>query len=68
VAHDLRLAFDGRTAIVRARVRHSRVKVTGDAVAYLSGLEFVDLTDDARGLIASILDRAAGAPEAGDTI
>jgi hypothetical protein len=68
LAHDFRLTVDGRSAIVHARVRHSRVKVAGDAVAYLSGLEFVDLSEDGRALVAAILDRAGGAPQPGDTI
>lgn len=68
VAHDFRLTVDGRSAIVHARVRHSRVQVAGDAVAYLSGLEFVDLSEDGRVLVAAILDRAGGAPQPGDTI
>lgn len=68
VTHDLRLTFEGRTAILRAHVRHSRVQVTGDSVAYVSGLEFVDVGDDARALIQAIRERAGGTAEAGDTI
>lgn len=68
VAHDFRLSIDGRSAIVRARVRHSRVRVTGDAVAYVSGLAFLDPSPEARALVAAIVERAAAPAEPGDTI
>lgn len=68
VAHDFRLTVDDRSAIVHARVRHSRVQVSGDTVAYLSGLEFVDPSDQARAIVAAILDRAGGPAQPGDTI
>lgn len=58
VDHDFRLAVDGRSAIVHARLRHSRVQVTGDAVAYVAGLEFLDPSDEARAIVGAILERA----------
>lgn len=67
LTHDFRLTFDGRTAVVRAELRHARVEVTNDEVAYVSGLQFVDLSEDARALVAAILERA-GAGDAGDNI
>ena len=68
VMHDFRLSVDGRSAIVHARVRHSRVQVTGDTVAYLAGLEFVEPSAEARALVAAILDRAGPTAQPGDTI
>ncbi len=59
VDHDFRLGVDGRSAIVHARVRHSRVRIVGDTVAYVAGIEFLDPDEEARAIIGAILQRAA---------
>jgi hypothetical protein len=66
--HDFRLTIGDRSAIVRARVRHSRVLVTGDSVSYVAGLAFEAPSDEARRLVASILDRAQGGADPGGNI
>lgn len=67
--HDFRLSVGMRSAVVRARVLHNRVQVRGDLVAYVAGLEFVDLSDDARAALAMILEMAqAEGDDPGDTI
>jgi hypothetical protein len=58
VTHDFRVTVDDRTALVRARLAHSRVQMQGDAVSYLSGLEFVEPSQDAIHILDEIVARA----------
>jgi hypothetical protein len=58
VTHDFRVVVDDRTAIVRARLAHSRVQMQGDAVSFVSGLEFVEPSQEALEILADIVVRA----------
>ena len=57
LTHEFRVTADQRTAIVRARVAHSRVRMQGDAVSYLSGLEFVEPSQEAIEILEMIVER-----------
>ena len=53
--HELRLAFNDRSVIVRARVLHSRVSIDSDHVTYVSGVEFISPSPDAVALVTDLL-------------
>jgi hypothetical protein len=55
--HDFRLSIGDEAVTVRARVVHSRVAVRGDAVAFLTGLQFVDPTAAALSMIREFIDK-----------
>ena len=58
--HDLRIAFGDRSAVVRARVLHSRVAIHSDQVTYLSGVEFIALSPEARALLTDLVSHLVG--------
>ena len=60
LTHEFRLCLGDRVALVHARVRHSRVQLAGDAVTYVSGLEFVDPSPEALALLADLVGHLQG--------
>ena len=60
--HDLRIAFDGAAAVIKARVLHSRVSINSDQVTYLSGVEFVSPSPEALALLAVLIEQFPTAP------
>jgi hypothetical protein len=65
LTHDFRVTSGTRTALVRAKVAHSHVRMQGAAVSYLSGMEFVEPSPDAVSILEEIvaLARDALAPD-----
>lgn len=62
--HDVRLALGDVSVVVKGRVANSHVsEVERGNITYRSGLEFVAVSDAARGVIAAFLD----ALKAGET-
>jgi hypothetical protein len=61
VTHEFRVASGARTALVKAKVAHSRVQMHGDTVSYLSGLEFEQPSPEAVSLLEEIVALAQGA-------
>jgi hypothetical protein len=61
LTHEFRVTAGDRTALVRARVAHSRVQMRGDAVSYVSGLEFVEPPPEAIDILEAIVARAQDA-------
>jgi c-di-GMP-binding flagellar brake protein YcgR len=57
--HEFRLTIGDHAVTVRARVVHSRVAVQGDAVSFLAGVQFVEPTTEALGVIRELIDRLA---------
>jgi hypothetical protein len=58
--HELRLHLGGDSVVVRGRVAHCRVADIGtDVAVYRAGVEFVELPEHARRLIAAHVDRIA---------
>ena len=54
--HEFRLTLAGQTMVVKGRVAHSRISdVDRDAVTYLSGIEFVELSDRTAAAIGDYL-------------
>jgi hypothetical protein len=54
--HEMRLTLGALPVVVKARVIHSHISdVDQDVVTYLSGLEFVELPDRVRDVIAEFL-------------
>ena len=54
--HEFRLTLARETVVVRGRVAHSRIcDVDRDVVTYLSGVEFVDVSDRTAATIAGFL-------------
>lgn len=60
--HDLRIGFDEGTAVVKARVLHSRVSINSDQVTYLSGVEFLNPSSDALALLAALIEQFPSVP------
>jgi hypothetical protein len=55
--HDIRLTLGDNSLVVKGRVVHSRISdVDQDIVTYRSGIEFVEPSDRARGVIEAFLD------------
>ena len=55
--HELRLALGQRTIVVKGRVVHSHISdIDPDAVAYHSGIEFVEAPSHVQDAIAAYLD------------
>ena len=55
--HEMRLTLGTRSVVVKARVVHSHISdVDQDVLTYRSGLEFVELSDRVREVIAEFLD------------
>ena len=65
VTHEFRVTIGDRTALVKARVAHSRVQLQGDTVSYQSGLEFVEPAPEAEAILREIVDLAQDALNAG---
>jgi hypothetical protein len=55
--HEFRLTIGEHAVTVRARVVHSRVAVEGDVVSFLAGVEFVEPSEEALGVIREFIDR-----------
>ena len=54
--HEFRLTLDRQTIVVKGRVAHSRISdVDRDVLTYLSGIEFVELSDRATAAISDFL-------------
>jgi len=54
--HDFRLTLAHRSLVVKGRIVHCHIeKLTETAALYRTGLEFVDLTEPARNLIADFV-------------
>jgi hypothetical protein len=62
LVHEFRVSSGDRSALVRARVAHSRVQVQGDSVAYLSGLEVVEPAPEALAILEEIVALAQEVP------
>jgi hypothetical protein len=55
--HDLRITLGTKSVVLKGRVAHSRISdVDQEIVTYRSGIEFVDLSDRVRAVIAEFLD------------
>jgi hypothetical protein len=55
--HDFRLTLGGRSVVVKGRVVHARIsEVDRDAVRYLSGIEFVELSPSVAAVIGRYID------------
>ena len=55
--HDMRLTLRAQPVVVKARVVHCHISdVDQDVVTYYSGLEFVELPDRIRAVIAEFLE------------
>jgi hypothetical protein len=57
--HDFQLTDGERSVVVSARVSHMRVGFVGDETRYYCGVQFVDLTDDARAFLSDCLTTSA---------
>lgn len=57
IVHDFRLSAGDRSAVVKGRVVHSRVRIDRDVVTYLAGVQFVDLAPEASALVDGFLER-----------
>ena len=65
--HDFRLSLGDRSVVVKARVAHSHISTVGsDRVSYHTGIEFVDLSDPVRQVVAHFIEtlRLHGAAKA----
>ena len=60
IDHDFRLSIGDQAVHVRAHVVHSRVMVRGDSVSYLAGVQFLDPTPEAIGVIREFIADAPG--------
>lgn len=55
--HDIRLALDGKSVIVKGRVVHSHISdVDQDIVVYRNGLEFVEPSPAVLGVIVDFIE------------
>jgi len=55
--HDLRLTLGTKSVVLKGRVAHSRISdVDQEIVTYRSGIEFVELSDRVRAVIAEFLE------------
>ena len=55
--HDIRLALDGKSVIVKGRVAHSHISdVDQDIVVYRTGLEFVEPSPAVLGAIVDFIE------------
>ena len=58
--HDFRLALGDRSLVVKGRVIHSRISnVDRDQVRYRSGIEFIEMSGRAEGVIAEFIEATA---------
>ena len=56
VDHEFRLAIGDHAVHLRAHIVHSRVAVRGDSVSYIAGVQFLDVTPEARLVIGEFID------------
>lgn len=56
LVHDFRVTFSERAVTLRGRVIHGRVAVAGDAVTYVSGVQFVDPPPEALTAVREFVD------------
>lgn len=56
LVHDFRVTFSDRAVTLRGRVIHGRVAVAGDAVTYVSGVQFVDPPPEALTAVREFVD------------
>jgi len=55
--HDLRLTLGTKSIVLKGRVAHSRISdVDQEIVTYRSGIEFIELSERVREVIAGFLD------------
>jgi hypothetical protein len=55
--HDLRLTLGPQSVVLKGRVAHSHISdVDQDIVTYRTGIEFVDLSDRVKSVIAEFLE------------
>jgi hypothetical protein len=60
--HDLRIGFESQSAVVTARVLHSRVSINSDQVSYLSGVELIAPSPEAVSILTALMAQFPAPP------